>query len=46
MVEQENKGLPLSQQADLLGLSRSSLYYQPGSPSEKELYGAEFYSLI
>ncbi len=37
MVEQENKGLPLSQQADLLGLSRSSLYYQPGSPSEKEI---------
>lgn len=37
MIERENKGLPLSQQADLLGLSRSSLYYQPCGPSEKEI---------
>lgn len=37
LVERDNKGLPLSQQADLLGLSRSSLYYQPCGPSEKEI---------
>ena len=36
MVERESKGLPLSTQAVLLGLSRSSLYYQPRGPSEKE----------
>jgi len=37
LVERENKGLPLSQQAEMLGLSRSSLYYQPCGPSEKEI---------
>lgn len=38
MIEREDKGkVPLSQQADLLGLSRSSLYYQPCGPSEKEI---------
>lgn len=37
MVERENKGLPLSTQANLLSLSRSSLYYKPRSPSEKEI---------
>jgi len=37
MVERENKGLPLSTQANLLGLSRSSLYYKPRKPSEKEI---------
>ena len=29
--------LPLSTQADLLGLSRSSLYYQPRGPSAREI---------
>jgi putative transposase len=37
MVERENKGLPLSTQANLLSLSRSSLYYKPRGPSEKEI---------
>ncbi len=37
MVERENQGLPLSTQANLLGLSRSSLYYKPRGPSEKEV---------
>jgi putative transposase len=37
MVEREKKGVPLSAQAALLGLSRSSLYYKPCGPSEKEL---------
>lgn len=37
MVERENKGLPLSTQANLLSLSRSSLYFKPRSPSEKEI---------
>lgn len=38
LVERENKKLlPLSMQANLLGLSRSSLYYKPCGPSEKEI---------
>jgi putative transposase len=37
MVERKNKPLPLSTQAELLGLSRSSLYYEPRGPSEKEI---------
>lgn len=37
LVERENKGLPLATQADLLCLSRSSLYYKPCGPSEKEI---------
>jgi putative transposase len=36
-VEREEHELPLSLQAELLGISRSSLYYQPRPPSEKEL---------
>jgi putative transposase len=37
MLEQESPELPLSTQAELLGLSRSSLYYQPVGPSAKEI---------
>jgi len=37
LVERENSELPLSAQALLLGVSRSSLYYQPTSPSEWEV---------
>lgn len=37
LVEREKKGLPLSIQAELLGISRSSLYYQPRGPSEREI---------
>ena len=37
MVEVEDKELPLIQQAELLGLSRSSLYYKPRQPSAEEV---------
>lgn len=37
LVDRENRILPLSSQADLLGLSRSSLYYQPCGPSAREI---------
>lgn len=37
LVEQENKVLPLRSQAELLGLSRSSLYYQPRTPSARKI---------
>lgn len=37
LLERENKNFPLSTQANLLGLSRSSLYYKPRRPSEKEV---------
>ena len=37
LVERENKPLPLATQADLLGLSRSSLYYKSRGPSEREI---------
>jgi putative transposase len=36
-IEREGKELPLNAQADLLSLSRSSLYYQPRPPSEEEV---------
>lgn len=36
-VEREERDLPLSIQADLLGISRSSLYYQPRPVSEEEM---------
>jgi len=36
-VEREESDLPLSPQAELLGVSRSSLYYQPRPPSQEEL---------
>ena len=38
MVERENAELSLATQADLLGISRSSLYYVPVPPSPEELY--------
>ncbi len=38
MVERENTELSLSIQAELLGLSRSSLYYVPVPPSPEELH--------
>ena len=37
MVERDEQELPLNRQAELLGLSRSSLYYQPVAPSEAEV---------
>ncbi len=37
MIDHEGLDLPLSQQADLLGLCRSSLYYQPLPPSAEEV---------
>ena len=37
LVEREGSELPLSLQADLLGLSRSGLYYQPVAPSAEEI---------
>lgn len=36
-MEREASELPLSLQAELLGISRSSLYYQPRSPSLEEI---------
>ena len=36
-IERGEGELPLSLQADLLGLSRSSLYYQPRPPSAEEV---------
>jgi putative transposase len=37
LVERESGEIPLSWQAELLSLSRSSLYYQPKPPSEREV---------
>jgi putative transposase len=37
MIERENRELPLTVQADLLGLSRASLYYKPKPPTPREL---------
>jgi len=36
-IEREASDLPLTLQADLLGISRSSLYYQPRPPSCEEI---------
>ena len=38
MVDYPNRELPLTTQADLLSLSRSSLYYVPVPPTPDELY--------
>nr|WP_274532220.1 IS3 family transposase [Ktedonobacter racemifer] len=38
LVERAERELPLSLQADLLGLSRASLYYQPRPPSAEEVW--------
>ena len=37
LIEREGSELPLTIQADLLGLSRSSLYYEPLPPSAEEV---------
>ncbi|RRR74489.1 MAG: IS3 family transposase [Candidatus Viridilinea halotolerans] len=37
LVERTDDALPLRTQADLLGLSRASLYYQPVPPSPEEV---------
>ena len=37
MVERHHSELPLLVQAQLLGLSRSSLYYEPAGPSPEEV---------
>lgn len=37
MVEYEERSLPLRVQAELLGVSRASLYYQPLTPASEEI---------
>lgn len=37
LVEREDSELPLTIQSELLGVSRSSLYYQPREPSAEEI---------
>ena len=37
LIEREGSQLPLSIQAELLGVSRSSLYYRPMPPSAEEI---------
>ena len=37
LVDMETKELPVSTQADLLGLNRTGLYYSPVPPSERDL---------
>ncbi len=37
LVERESSELPLTQQAELLSVSRSSLYYHPREPSAEEI---------
>ena len=37
MVEHENQEVPLTVQAHLLGISRSSLYYRPVAPSAEDV---------
>ena len=37
MIERDKPEIPLTTQAELLGLSRSSLYYEPVGPSAKEI---------
>ena len=37
MIEREGGELPLGVQAELLGISRSSLYYHPVGPSPQEV---------
>jgi putative transposase len=37
LVERESRELPLTQQAELLNISRSSLYYQPREHSAEEI---------
>jgi putative transposase len=37
MIDWQSGELPIRQQAELLGLNRSGLYYQPAAPSEREV---------
>jgi putative transposase len=37
LIERQNAALPLTVQADLLSVSRASLYYQPAAPSAEEV---------
>ncbi len=37
LVEREHREVPLSAQANLLGLNRSSLYYRSAPPSAEEV---------
>lgn len=37
MVEWQDSELPITKQAELLGLNRSSLYYKPVEPSVEEV---------
>jgi len=38
MIEPENSQIPVSKQCELIGLNRSSLYYEPQGESEYNLY--------
>jgi putative transposase len=37
LIERDGAELPLTVQAELLGISRRSLYYQPTGPSQEEV---------
>jgi len=37
MLERDTREISLAEQTELLGVSRSSLYYEPVGPSEKEI---------
>lgn len=36
-IERDSPEIPITEQATLLGISRSSLYYRPQSPSPEEV---------
>ncbi|GER68597.1 IS3 family transposase [Weizmannia acidilactici] len=38
IIDWENAELPITVQAELLSLNRSSLYYKPVAPSPEEVY--------
>jgi putative transposase len=37
LIEREHPRMPVTVQTEMLGLNRTSLYYQPIPPSEKEV---------
>ena len=38
MIDWDDKELPITTQAQLLGLNRTSLYYKPVEPSPEEIF--------
>ena len=46
MVERDNKAISVARQCRLLGLARSSLYYQPGRDPEREAFEQEVLNAI